>query len=551
LKIEKNTGKEANNLNRKFILLFCVVAFIIPLCYIFYTGHIWEDFFITFKFSRNLAEGNGLVYEPGIRVHGFTSPFGVLLPALCYLISTDKTYFGTIWIFRILFCLPAFISGGVCIIKTFLGPEKNSNLKYSMIPALFAALFYLFETKSVIFSVNGMETAFMLMFFAWAFYLMQYGIEKKWLLTGIAWGGLMWSRPDSCIYVAALMLTTFIFAEKRQRAVIGIIKAALLTTAVYLPWFIWAWLYYGTPVPHTVTAKGSQLFNNGITGFLSRWYEHTSWVFAPVYPHFGGWPQIVAIFATALSIFCFLYWMLPWTKTSENENTEENSRLEKIAKTASFLFFILSLYLGFMTFPYPWYFPPVAMIGIMAIVAGTFQLFHRLKDPVRRIRYPIFINTIILLLFIFILIMTSFQMRIQQNIIENNTRTVIGKWLKKNIRRDDRIFLECLGYIGYFSEGKMLDYPGLCTPEVVALLKDKQLNRATVIPELKPEWLVLRPAEVQEICQMPFFKRDYIIVKEFDSQGALKKMNYIPGRNYLMYDSYFYVMKRKEKEFSH
>ena len=81
----------------------------------------------------------------------------------------------------------------------------------------------------------------------------------------------------------------------------------------------------------------------------------------------------------------------------------------------------------------------------------------------------------------------------------------------KNLKKEgDRIFLEPLGYIGYFSEGKMLDYPGLCSPEVVNVLKDKKLNRATVIPELKPDWLVLRPWEVMEVLNMPFFKRDYV-----------------------------------------
>ena len=539
--------KENNNFNRKLIIVFCAAAVLVPFCYILYTGHIWEDFFITFKFSRNLAEGNGLVYQPGVRVHGFTSPLGVLLPALCYLLSPDKTYAGAIWIFRIFFCIPAFVLGGYFVIKTFLDydatKEKSSIIN---VATIFAALFYLVETKSVIFSVNGMETAFMLIFLAWSFYLLQSGIEKKWLLTGIAWGGLMWSRPDSCVYVAGLMLTTLVFAKNRKTSIIGIIKAALVTTAVYLPWFIWAWTYYGTPVPHTVTAKGSQLFSGGIISFLTRWYEHTSWVFAPVYPHFGGWPTIVAMFASALSIFCFFYWMIPEKKESKDANPS-NNHLGKIAKTGSFLFFILSFYLGFMTFPYPWYFPPVAMIGIIVIVAGTFHLFNRIKDPVRQFRYSLFVNSVILLLFIFILIMTSFQMRIQQNLIENNTRTALGKWLKKNIKQNDRIFLECLGYIGYFSEGKMLDYPGLCTPEVAKLLKEKKLNRANIIPVLKPEWLVLRPAEVQEIYKMPFFKRDYELVKEFNSQNELKKFKYIPGKNYLIYDSYFYVIKRKAK----
>ena len=51
----------------------------VPTAYTLYTNHIWEDFFITFRHSQNLCEGKGLVYNEGERVHGFTSPLGVLL----------------------------------------------------------------------------------------------------------------------------------------------------------------------------------------------------------------------------------------------------------------------------------------------------------------------------------------------------------------------------------------------------------------------------------------------------------------------------------------
>lgn len=45
------------------------------------TSHVWEDFWITFRSSKNLAAGHGLVFNPGDRLHTFTSPLGVLLPA--------------------------------------------------------------------------------------------------------------------------------------------------------------------------------------------------------------------------------------------------------------------------------------------------------------------------------------------------------------------------------------------------------------------------------------------------------------------------------------
>ena len=70
---------------RRRLLLWggAALAAVTALFYCLFTQQVWEDYFITFKFSQNLAAGKGLVYYEGERVHGFTSPLGVLLPALC------------------------------------------------------------------------------------------------------------------------------------------------------------------------------------------------------------------------------------------------------------------------------------------------------------------------------------------------------------------------------------------------------------------------------------------------------------------------------------
>src|SRR5450755_4887932 len=46
-----------------------------------YTHHVWEDFYITYRASKNLALGNGLVFTVGERLQTFTSPLQALIPA--------------------------------------------------------------------------------------------------------------------------------------------------------------------------------------------------------------------------------------------------------------------------------------------------------------------------------------------------------------------------------------------------------------------------------------------------------------------------------------
>ena len=64
--------------------------------------------------------------------------------------------------------------------------------------------------------------------------------------------------------------------------------------------------------------------------------------------------------------------------------------------------------------------------------------------------------------------MQTYQIRTQQTIIENGVRTKVGLWLRDHVSPGETVYVECLGYIGYFSNCHMLDYPGLATPKVAA-----------------------------------------------------------------------------------
>ena len=71
-------------------------------------------------------------------------------------------------------------------------------------------------------------------------------------------------------------------------------------------------------------------------------------------------------------------------------------------------------------------------------------------------------------------------------------------------RPTDTVFLEPLGYIGFYSNLKMLDYPGLSSPEVVAARRRASARDypgcwPELIIDLSPTWLVLRSYEAKAI----------------------------------------------------
>src|SRR5262249_20333010 len=118
------------------------------------------------------------------------------------------------------------------------------------------AVLYVSAITAVAFSANGMETGFLLLFLAWGMYLFERGAAEHWLAHGLCWAGLMWTRPDGCFYIAALVVANLAFArESRRPLLLGLAKSAGVCTVLYPPWFAGAWAYYGSPVPHTIRAK--------------------------------------------------------------------------------------------------------------------------------------------------------------------------------------------------------------------------------------------------------------------------------------------------------
>jgi hypothetical protein len=111
------------------------------------------------------------------------------------------------------------------------------------------------------------------------------------------------------------------------------------------------------------------------------------------------------------------------------------------------------------------------------------------------------------------------------------------------------VFLEPLGYVGFFSQLKMLDWPGLCAPEVVAVEKRLQTDsHPDLILELRPDWLVLRADEVPRIQQShpQLLTQLYSVAAVFDVSQRVASYPWLPGRGYLALDQTFQVFKRNQ-----
>ena len=537
-------------------VITAAAVFFFGLAFAIYTQHAWEDYLITFTCSQNLATGHGLVYTPGERLHTFTSPLGVLLPAgFCWLTGNRSDEL-VLWLFR-LTSLAALAAGMVLLFQT-LRRLLQQRLAIWVTLALVGL-----DAKLVDFSINGMETGLLFFFLALAIHGLVVPGPRQMLRTGIGWAGLMWTRPDSFVYIGALGFSALLFlserttGQSRRSLWKTFLLAGLVCTVLYLPWFVWAWHYYGSPVPHTIVAKAANrppvsIAAQSVYLFLFPWTLLTDttsahWVFAPAEAFFGGWPALILIPDLVLALAAVFAWLFPGVRP--------HTRL------FSLVFFLGNFYLtSVIASPhFAWYLPPVAVFGYLTLGLLFDQMLclaARSPQPGearRRLRLPAGAPGALACLLVtgqlFITLCVAREMRLQQQIIETGQRREIGLWLRAHARTPhDTVMLEPLGYIGYYSGLKMYDYPGLASKKMIEVRKQLGPYREDeAFLKLKPDWMVLRPNEIvfsNFVIRRPL-DENYEQVQKFDVSQKIRDLRWVPGRPYLEFDQTFLIFHRK------
>lgn len=538
---------------RRLLWVGALLVVLVAMAYSLFTDHAWEDFYMAFRASNNLAMGNGLVSQPGERVQAFTSPVTVLVLAAINWMAGDASDKVVLWVFR-------FIS--ITLVGFAWGFLARSFLKLGIKDWswVFLAVLFSFDCKLVAFSTNGQESGFMLFFIAGAIYAMTTA-RRRWLWIGLSFAGLMYTRPDGFIYGGAAAAGLLLFpppdtSPGRSRAALlkDLAMGAVLALLIYAPWVIFAWAYYGSPVPHSIIAKG---MTPGVAGHpwhilpdlflfpldILKGSASSALMLGPIYRELGGWHHSVTTFGQWTGALATLYWIFPLGRQP--------------ARAFSFACFLSHFYLTHIaSYPAPWYLPSSAIFGVAALALIASDLV-RLRDSLQRrgkerkafhvhvvtVIAASIISTVALVLFFCM----AWEIRNQQRIIEEGHRKQIGLWLKDHAQTPaDTVFLEPLGYIGFFSGLKMYDFPGLSSPEVIQARQKTGDNWILIIRQLDPDWLVLRPREESAIKKYDpkLLSSEYEKAMCFDVSSQVDQLRFMPGRGYLQYDQTFIIYHR-------
>lgn len=202
-----------------------------------------DDAFISLRYARNLAEGHGLVFNPGERVEGYTNFLWTLLLALPFELGIDPIDFT--------YGLGIF-SGALLVFAAWklaraLAPERP--LAAGLAALLAAATPYLIAE-----SIMGLETALFaaLAALGLAFYLQR--PERPWG-SALALAAAALTRPEGLLVVGWVGLHDLVRTSRAREGWKGFAARWAVVAAVVGGHLVFRVAYYGDVVPNTFHAK--------------------------------------------------------------------------------------------------------------------------------------------------------------------------------------------------------------------------------------------------------------------------------------------------------
>ncbi len=208
--------------------------------------YVTDDTFIHLQYARNLAEGRGLVFNPGERVYGCTSPLWVTLLADGIALGFDGLQTA-----RVLGALATLWS-----VVLFLQLMRR-NLKTPAVRAA-ATVAWAGHAWMLRWSLSGMETPLVVALTLAGFVAFTEG--KEWgarpVRTGALWALAALARPEAALLL--VLWGAFLLVDADGRAGLRrLVFGALPPLLIYGSWLLFAGFYFGSFLPQTLVAKAA------------------------------------------------------------------------------------------------------------------------------------------------------------------------------------------------------------------------------------------------------------------------------------------------------
>lgn len=433
----------------------------------------YDDAYITYRYSANLAAGAGFVYNAGERVLSTTTPLYAMILALAKLAGAD---------------IPRASNAIACACLGLGGLALWRLGQVWRAPVAGATGLLLYPLFPLLTSTVGGEAALYLALILFGF--LAYAHERyAWAAALLALAAL--TRFDGTL-AAAVCALHFLIARRRAPPW----AAIALYVGLIAAWLLFAWGYFGAPLPVTLAAKQRQgllPISEGFWPGLLRLARDQYWRF-PFYQPYFVLAGLGLVYTTAHAAR-----KRPAAVLAEGQERTRAVSYPSEARAGWLLLVLWSAlyaiaYGALGVTSYLWYYAPIVP-GFVALVGLGMEL---VVSVARRYAGRGWAGTLAAALALALLYPQIGSLGYLANHLD--TRLTIyraaGDWLREQTSADASVGSLEVGIIGYYADRRMVDFAGLIQPDVALRLTPSSSYDAAAswaAERYQPDYLVIQP----------------------------------------------------------
>lgn len=245
------------------------------------TRWIQDDAYISFRYARNLVEGQELVWNLGERVEGYTNFLWTLLMAGGMALGLDPVVFSTV--------LGLLLFAGTLLLSRRLAGRMTGSRMWGFIAMVLLGLLPSF----VVFATSGLETMLQAFLVLLILTLAQESLRRPFgsprLLVGLSMvlALAFLTRMDSAVWIALVLvwlaaglLRSPLSQREKVTRLLCLGFPALVVALLWLGWKLW---YYGDILPNTFYAKSGDVgVYMGLRYLAAFVHYYLLWLILPV-----------------------------------------------------------------------------------------------------------------------------------------------------------------------------------------------------------------------------------------------------------------------------
>ncbi len=474
-----------------YILLLCSL---IPVAAAIRLDHglLGDDPLITLTYAKNIAAGNGFIFNHGVPVLGTTTPlfalfvaaFMALLPGVAgtaiAVWTTALCWIGTIWsfyFFREAFGISTATSvwiGAVIAANGWVGHLGMEAYPFALLSVATAGAVY----------------------------------GRRFLLAGLLGGLLFLTRGEGILFFGLVALAGWWSHSRRKPenpASLFSSPPVAMALGFLIPlglWSAYATLTFGNIFPNTLAAKIAQVESGLWPAFQTRLVA--DWI-----PHWALGPSLGS---PLLNIFYVLV---------AAGLVRAATRCPRLLVFPAWALVYISGYMLLGVPGYPWYRLPIEFVLLVCVALGL-EALTELAGARHEVAWRRRVAWVPGLAIVAAISLTSID-AIRHPPVHEKDRAYreLAHWFAENGRPGERVAYHEIGYLGYYTDLGIVDLVGLVTPEITPRVAVRDF--VSGFWEMEPDYLVSleNSAFILPILRNPEFGRGYRKVAEFDGFDGL------------------------------